>query len=222
MTRTVLSILVIFVCLAPILETLSSTLDVRMKKIQVIELEFNSLKDYYNTRKEALAEEFKEIESELDASSAILRQCCGPGAAKLKKNTETLRERHTETKDKFLLIVEVLDNAYVFLQKEIEEVKDLVHENEDYYNTRMDELAEEFKEIERELEASLAMLHQGRRPKFAASKNYLETLREWYSETKDTFLLFTEVFDNAYEFIHKGIEGVKDFFRETEGNKDEL
>ncbi|CAL8377555.1 unnamed protein product [Boreogadus saida] len=135
MTRTVLSILVIFVCLAPILETLSSILDDRMKKIQVIELEFNSLKDYYNTR--------------------------------------------------------------------------------------MDALAEEFKEIERELEASLAMLNQGRRPKFAASKNYLETLREWYSETKDKFLLFTEVFDKAYEFIHKGIEEVKDLVNETV-NKDEL
>ena len=86
----------------------------------------------------------------------------------------------------------------------------------------MDALAEEFKEFEREMDAKLAILKQDSGPKFAASKNYLETLREWYSETKDTFLLFTEVFDNAYEFIHKGIEGVKDFFRETEGNKDEL
>ncbi|XP_056431867.1 uncharacterized protein LOC130370179 [Gadus chalcogrammus] len=222
MPRAVLSILVIFVCLAPILETLSSTLDVRMKMIQVIELEFNSLKDSYNTRKEAVAEGFKEIESEMDATSAILQQRCGPNFEASKKNSETLKEWHTETKDTYLLFTEVFDNAYEFFQKGIEEVKDLVHENEDHYNTRMDALAEEFKEIERELEASLAMLHQGRRPKFAASKNYLENLTEWYSETKDKFFLFTEVFDNAYEFIHKGIEGVKDFFRETEGNKDEL
>ena len=86
----------------------------------------------------------------------------------------------------------------------------------------MDALAEEFKEIERELEASLAMLSQGRRPKFVASKNYLENLREWYSETKDKFLLFTEVFDNAYVFFQKGIEEVKDLVHVNEVNKDEL
>ena len=72
------------------------------------------------------------------------------------------------------------------------------------------------------MDAKLSILKQDSGPKFAASKNYFETLREWYSETQDKFHLFTEVFDNAYEFIHKGIEGVKDFFRETEGNKDEL
>ncbi|CAL8376755.1 unnamed protein product, partial [Gadus morhua 'NCC'] len=175
MTRTVLSILVIFVCLAPILETLSSILEDRMKMIQVIELEFHSLKDSHNTRKDALAAEFKEIDSELDATSAILRQCFGPGAEKLKKNSETLKEWHTETKDKFLLIFEVLDNAYVFLQKEIEEVKELVHGNEDHYNARMDALAEEFKEIERELEASLAMLIKAEGPSLWQARITLRT-----------------------------------------------
>ena len=85
----------------------------------------------------------------------------------------------------------------------------------------MDALAEEFKEIERELEASLAMLHQGRRPKFVASKNYLENLREWYSETKDKFLLIFEVLDNAYVFLQKEIEEVKDLVHGNEVNKDD-
>ncbi|CAL8376753.1 unnamed protein product [Gadus morhua 'NCC'] len=144
MSSTVLSILVTFVCLAQILEV-NSTLDDRKKKIQAVELEFNSLKDYYNTRKEAVAEEFKEIESEMDASSAILQQSSGPNFAASKKNSETLKEWYTETKDTFLLFTEVFDNAYVFFQKGIEEVKDLVHVNEDYYNTRMDALAEDVK-----------------------------------------------------------------------------
>ncbi|XP_059932832.1 uncharacterized protein LOC132475619 isoform X2 [Gadus macrocephalus] len=146
MTRAVLSILVMFVCLAPMLEVNSTTDDFKMviegvelyinslkgdlkKKKEAMELRFNSLKDYYNTEKDALAERIRE-QNRLHATLAKLEQYSGPEFAAIKKILETLKESNSELNAKFLLMTEVSDHKFQIIQKKIEGIKDLVHETE--------------------------------------------------------------------------------------------
>ncbi|CAL8384985.1 unnamed protein product [Arctogadus glacialis] len=128
MTRAVLSILVIFVCLAPMLEV-NSTQGGLKKRIEAVELYCNSFKEEYNAEMDALAEGIKE-QNRLYATLPMLEQYSGPEFAAIKKILETQKESNTELNAKFLLITEVNDHKFQITQKKMEGIKDLVHETE--------------------------------------------------------------------------------------------
>ncbi|CAL8384974.1 unnamed protein product [Arctogadus glacialis] len=128
MTRAVLSIVVMFVCLAHTME--ASQLGDLKKKNEAMELRFNSFKEDYNAEKDALAEGIRE-QNRLHATLPMLEQYSGPEFASIKKKLETLKESNSKLNAEFLLMTEVSDHKFQILQKKIEGIKDLVHEIED-------------------------------------------------------------------------------------------
>ncbi|XP_056431872.1 uncharacterized protein LOC130370185 isoform X1 [Gadus chalcogrammus] len=129
MTRTVLSILVMFVCLAPMQEVYSTQDDIK-KKIQALELKANSLKDYCNTKKEAIFKMLEKDDQSLDAALAKAEKREGPVFAAIKDKLEMAKESNSERKAQLQHFTHVCDLSCEHIQKEIMRLKDLVNEPE--------------------------------------------------------------------------------------------
>ncbi|CAL8384962.1 unnamed protein product [Arctogadus glacialis] len=129
MTRTVLSILVMFVCLAPMQEVYSTQDDIK-KKIQALELKANSLKDYCNTKKEAIFKMLEKDDQSLDAALAKAEKRKGPVFAAIRDKLEMAKESNSERKAQLQHFTHVCDLSCEHIQKEIMRLKDLVNEPE--------------------------------------------------------------------------------------------
>ncbi|XP_056431881.1 uncharacterized protein LOC130370190 isoform X3 [Gadus chalcogrammus] len=101
MTRAVLSILVIFVCLAPMLEV-NSTQDDHKNAIEAVELSINFLKEHFKFKIDAQADKLTEQIRVLDGMLDVL-QNAGPEYSAVKKQFEASKETSSELKAKWLL-----------------------------------------------------------------------------------------------------------------------
>ncbi|CAL8376716.1 unnamed protein product [Gadus morhua 'NCC'] len=101
MTRAVLSILVMFVCLAPMLEV-NSTTDDHKNATEAVELSINSLKEQFKFKMDAQADKLTEQIRIVDGMLDVL-QNAGPEYSAAKKQLETSKETGSELKAKLLL-----------------------------------------------------------------------------------------------------------------------
>ncbi|CAL8376747.1 unnamed protein product [Gadus morhua 'NCC'] len=101
MPRAVLSILVIFVCLAPMLEV-NSTQDDHKKNKDVLESSINSLKEHFKFKMDAQADKLTDLSRMVNGVFDVL-QNTGPEFSAAKKQFETLKETGSELKAKMLL-----------------------------------------------------------------------------------------------------------------------
>ncbi|CAL8377540.1 unnamed protein product [Boreogadus saida] len=124
MTRAVLSILVMFVCLAPMLEV-NSTQDDHKKAIEAVELSINSLKEHFKFKMDAQADKLTEQSRIVDGMLDVL-QNTGPEYSAAKKQFETSKETISELKATFLLNNENSE----LLWESIRELFKVLHETE--------------------------------------------------------------------------------------------
>ncbi|CAL8376720.1 unnamed protein product [Gadus morhua 'NCC'] len=101
MTRAVLSILVIFVCLAPMLEV-NSTQDDHKKTIEAVEFSINSLKGHLKVKTDAQADKLTEQSRIVDGMLDVLKNA-GPEHSETKKIFEASKETISELKAQMLL-----------------------------------------------------------------------------------------------------------------------
>ncbi|CAL8384993.1 unnamed protein product [Arctogadus glacialis] len=115
MTRAVLSILVMFVCLAPMLEV-NSTQDDHEKNKDVLESSINFLKEHWKFKMDALADELTEHSRIVDSMLDVL-QNTGPEYSAAKKQLETTKEAFSELKAELLLNNEISELFWEFTQE---------------------------------------------------------------------------------------------------------
>ncbi|CAL8327162.1 unnamed protein product [Lota lota] len=125
MTHAVLSILVMFVCLAHTLEV-NSTLTNLKKEIQALELMATSMKETYNTQQDALADMITENDHLTDATLALIQKAV-PQLSANKKHLEAAKESNAELKAKLHQISNDMKLMWENIQKEIERANQLVH-----------------------------------------------------------------------------------------------
>ncbi|CAL8377536.1 unnamed protein product [Boreogadus saida] len=198
MTRAVLSIVVMFVCLAHTMED-SPQGDFK-KAIEAFKLSINSMMERYKLLMDSEVDLLTTLSDTTDNTLDSL-QNSEPEYAAAKKIFETAKESYPKLKAKFLLFNDDKELLLEYCQKED-------------YKFKMDAEADKLKEQIRIVDGILDVL-QNAGPEYSAAKKQFETSKETNSELKAEWLLNNEKNELLLESIQEDIERIK-----AEVNKD--